>query len=65
MEMLKKFFPFSFVEKKDVASLVINVLIHIVVGFVIGLVIGLFIGGAVGMFTTALMVAASGDDGEA
>ena len=34
-------------------------------GFVIGLVIGLFIGGAVGMFTTALMVAASGDDGEA
>ena len=41
MEMLKKFFPFSFVEKKDVAALVINVLIHIVVGFVIGLVIGL------------------------
>ena len=41
MEMLKKFFPFSFVEKKDVASLGSNVLIHIVAGFVIGLVIGL------------------------
>lgn len=33
-------------------------------GFVIGLVIGLFIGGAVGMFATALMVVARGDDGE-
>ena len=33
-------------------------------GFVIGLVIGLFVGGAVGMFATALMVAARGDDGE-
>lgn len=34
-------------------------------GFVIGLVIGLFVGGAVGMFATALMVVARGDDGEA
>ena len=41
MELLKKFFPFSFVEKKDVTALVINVLIHIVVGFVVSLVFGL------------------------
>lgn len=41
METLQKFFPYSFVEKKDVAALVINILVHIVVGFVIGLVVGL------------------------
>ena len=41
MELLRKFFPFSFVEKKDVTALVINVLIHVVVGFVVGLVFGL------------------------
>lgn len=41
METLKKYFPFSFAEKKDVAALVINILIHVVVGFVIGFVFGL------------------------
>ena len=44
MDLLKKFFPFSFTPKKDVAALVINVVIMIVIGFVIGLVIGLLSG---------------------
>ena len=41
MDMLKKFFPFSFKEKKDVAALVINVLIYLVVGLIAGFAIGL------------------------
>ena len=39
MEMLKKFFPFSFTAKKDVVALVINIIIYLVVGAVIGIVI--------------------------
>lgn len=34
------------------------------INFIIGLIIGLFVGSAVGLFATALMVAARGDDGE-
>ena len=30
MDILKKLWPFSFVNKKEVASLVINVIIHVV-----------------------------------
>jgi len=41
METLKKFFPFSFTEKKDVAALVINIIIFVVIGVVIGVVMGL------------------------
>ena len=41
MDMLRKFFPFSFKEKKDVAALIINVLLYIVAGIVIGFVLGL------------------------
>ena len=41
MDMLKKFFPFSFKEKNDVTALVINVIIYVVVGAVVGLRIGL------------------------
>jgi hypothetical protein len=41
METLKKYFPFSFKAKADVAALVINIIIHIVVGVVIGVVLGL------------------------
>lgn len=41
MEMLRKFFPFSFKEKKDIAALIINVLLYIVAGVVIGFVLGL------------------------
>lgn len=39
--MLRKFFPFSFKEKKDIAALIINVLLYIVAGVVIGFVLGL------------------------
>lgn len=42
MEMLKKYFPYAFKEKADIAALVINIIIHIVVGAVVGIVIGLF-----------------------
>lgn len=41
METLKRIFPYAFVNKKDVAALVINILIHIVVGAVIGFVFNL------------------------
>lgn len=41
MDILKKFFPFAFAEKKDVAALVINIIIHVVAAFVIGVVLGL------------------------
>lgn len=41
MDILKKYFPFSFQAKNDVAALVINIIIHLVVGLVIGLVLKL------------------------
>ena len=41
METLKRYFPYAFAAKKDVAALVINILIHIVVGAVIGFVFSL------------------------
>ena len=41
MDMLKKFFPYSFAAKKDVAALVINIIVYIVVGFIAGALIGL------------------------
>ncbi len=40
MDMLKKFFPFSF-GVKDVANLIVKILIYIVAGAVIGFVIGI------------------------
>ena len=40
MEMLKKFFPYSF-GAQDVAALVIKILVYIVVGTVAGFIIGL------------------------
>lgn len=42
MDALKKYFPFSFTEKKDVAALVINVLVYLIAGVLIGLVIKIF-----------------------
>ncbi len=39
--MLKKIFPLSFKEKKDVAALVINLIIHLVVAIIGGAVIAL------------------------
>lgn len=42
MDMLKKFFPFSFrVKSKDVNDLVVSLIIYIVAGFVAGLIFGL------------------------
>ena len=41
MDILRKFFPFSFIPKKDVAALVVNLIIYIVVGAVIVIVVGL------------------------
>lgn len=41
MDMLKKFFPYSFQAKKDIAALVINIIVYIVVGAVAGLLIGI------------------------
>ena len=68
MDTLKKFFPFSFGEKKDVAALVINIVIYVVVGFVAGLLIALLshipvlgwiislLGGAIDLYVTAGIV---------
>ena len=68
METLKKFFPFSFKEKKDVAALIVNIIIYVVVGAIAGAVIGLFynipvlgtifslLGSLVGIYTTAGIV---------
>lgn len=41
MDILKKIFPFSFLEKKDVAALVITIVIHVLAGIVIGIVMWL------------------------
>lgn len=68
METLKKFFPFSFGEKKDVAALIVNIIIYVVVGAIAGAVIGLLykipvlgaifslLGSLVGIYTTAGIV---------
>lgn len=34
MDILKKLWPFSFVQKKDVTALVVNIIIH-VIGFIL------------------------------
>ena len=44
MDMLKKYFPYSFTEKKDVAALIINIIAYVIVGAVIGAVIGFLSG---------------------
>ena len=36
METLRKLFPYSFQPKKDIGSLIVNVLLHMVAGIVIG-----------------------------
>lgn len=43
MDMLKKFFPFSF-GAKDVANLIIKIIIYLVIDVVLGFVIGLLSG---------------------
>ncbi len=44
MDILKKIWPFSFREKKDVAALVITVILHVVADIVIGVLLGLLAG---------------------
>jgi hypothetical protein len=44
MDTLKKLFPLSFGNKKDIGALIINILIHLVADIVAGLVIGLLSG---------------------
>lgn len=39
METIKKFFPYSFKEKKDLNALIVNVLIQFVIGAVAGFLI--------------------------
>jgi hypothetical protein len=42
MDMIKKFFPFSFnVKGMDINSLVVSIIIYVVAGFLLGLVFGL------------------------
>ena len=43
MDLLKKYFPYSFTEKKDVVALVINVLLYLIVGTVAGILIKLLV----------------------
>lgn len=63
MDVLKKFFPFSFsVKKDDIVSLIINILIHLGAGAVLGWIFGLLahiplvgfifglVGGLVGLY---------------
>ena len=58
MDMLKKFFPYSF-GAKDVAALVIKIIVYVVVSAVVGFVLGLIplvgglAGSIVGLYCTA------------
>ena len=41
MEQMKKYFPFSFTEKKDVMALVVNVVLHIAASWIIAILLGI------------------------
>ncbi len=41
MDLLKKIFPFSFLEKKDVATLVIHIVAHVITGAVTAAVVAI------------------------
>ena len=41
MDQVKKYFPFSFVEKKDVIALLINVVLHIAVSWIISILLSI------------------------
>ncbi len=41
MDLLRKLFPLSFKEKKDIAALIINVLLQLVIDIVLGWIIGI------------------------
>ena len=58
MENLKKYFPFSFTDKKDVSDLIIRTVIYVVVAAAVGLVLSVigkipFIGILVSVIGTA------------
>ncbi len=61
MDMLKKFFPYSF-GAKDVTGLVIKILVYLVAGAVVGFVLGLIpligglLGSLVGLYSTVGIV---------
>lgn len=42
METLRKLFPYSFKEKKDIAALVINIIVYVVIGFIAGILMSVF-----------------------
>ena len=44
MEVLKRYFPFSFKEKSDLRGLLINVLLYLAAAAIIGVFIGIFSG---------------------
>ena len=41
METLKKIFPYSFKEKKDIAALIINIFVQLVINIIVGTVFGI------------------------
>lgn len=41
MDLLKKFFPFSFTTKNDITALVVNIIIYLAAGVLIGFAIKL------------------------
>ena len=61
MDMLKKFFPYSF-GAKDVASLVVKIIVYLVAGAVAGWIVGLLpvvgglLGSLVGLYGTVGIV---------
>lgn len=63
MDMLKKFFPYSF-GAKDVAGLIIKIVVYIVASAVLGFVVGLIplvgglIGSLIGLYSTVGLVLA-------
>ena len=42
MNLLKKYFPFSFRKKPETKELIIDILIHVIAGAIVGAVIGIF-----------------------
>ena len=44
MDILKKYFPYSFKEKKDIGALIVNVLVYVVFDIIAGAVISLLSG---------------------
>ena len=40
MKLIRKLFPYSFIQKKNVLSLILNVVVYLIVGNVLGYIIG-------------------------